>query len=331
MTRKLIDQAKQLALQGVLFDRELIIKLLNIDTNSSDCDYLGKAAREVASVITDNRAYIWSAIGIDFKPCPMNCDYCSLGEQWGIVTKPFELTDDEVIEKVRTYAQQGVRWIVFRTTEFYSLDKIIDLVKRIRKEVKGNYELGLNAGEFNGEKAKKMEEASISFIYHSLRLREGINTKFTIQERLNTLSAIQQSNLTLVNLVEPLGIEHTNEEIADNFLNAMRYGAKVTGCMERVPVKGTPLGDLEKISERKLAHVIAVTRLAANYHAPDICVHQCSKLAMQWGANVTVVEIGSNPRDTTYNKEHDWQDFNVKKAKEWFKETGYQVFQEKKS
>jgi len=323
----LIKRAKLNALNGNILDRESIIALLQIDPESKECDFLGKAAREVASIICKDRAYLWAAIGIDFKPCPMNCDFCSLGEKWGIVTEENELGDNEVIERVRQFVSQGVRWIVLRTTQFYSLDKLIELAGKIKKEVCGEYELGLNAGEFDESIAKRMAKEGLEFVYHTLRLREGINTRFDPAKRIVTLEAISKSTLDLVYLIEPLGIEHTNEEIADALLSALKYGAVVTGCMERVPVAGTPLGELPDISERRLAQVIAVSRLAAGFHAPDICVHRASKLAFEWGANVTVVETGAIPRDACCTLKEEWKGFTSETAKRWFEAKGYKVFQ----
>lgn len=323
---ELITMAKESAIAGSLLDRETIIALLRIDPESKECEALGKAAREVSSVICKDRAYLWAAVGIDYRACPMNCNYCSLGEQWGIVKEESEFTEEEVEELVRRYVEQGVRWIVLRTTQFYSVEKLIELSKKIKQRVQGEYELGLNVGEFDETLAKKMENAGLEFVYHTLRLREGIDTKFDPAERIATLQAIKNSSLKLVFLVEPLGIEHTNEEIADTFLTAMKYGAIVTGCMERVPVEGTPLGGLPAISERRLAQVIAITRLAAGIHAPDICVHRASKLAMGWGANVTVVETGAIPRDSCCTSKSEWKEFDPVTATRWFKAEGYNVY-----
>lgn len=322
----LIKRAKESALLGRILDKKNIMSLLEIDPLSEECKELGQAAREVASVVCKDRAYLWGAIGLDYKACPMNCNYCSLGEQWGIVKGESEFSGDEVIDIVKNYVREGVRWIVLRTTQFYSLDNLIELAKKIRQAVPGQYELGVNVGEFDEKTAQKMCHAGLEFVYHSLRLREGIDTRFNPQERLATLEAVKNSSLKLVSLVEPIGIEHTNEEIADSFLNIMKYKAVVTGGMERVPVKGTPLGEIAALSEKRLAQIVAVTRLAAGFNAPDICVHKASELAFKWGANVTVVETGSIPRGTCGSSKDRWNGFDTDTAKKWFKAQGYQVF-----
>ncbi|MEG1500491.1 MAG: radical SAM protein [Clostridiales bacterium] len=324
----LIKWAKEQALAGHILDKESIVTLLNIDPLSKDCQKLGETAREVSSILTKDRAYLWAAIGMDFKSCPMNCDFCSLGEKWGLVHEEKEFSPEEVIALIKNYAAEDVRWIVLRTTEYYSLDILEELIKRIRREAPGEYELGLNVGEFEQKTALKLQKAGINFIYHSLRLREGINTIFDPQDRLNTLQAVKDSPLDLVFLTEPVGIEHTNEEIADNFLTAVHYGAKVSGCMARVPVPGTPLGELPALSPERVAQIAAITRLAGGNIVNDICVHPANQLAMEWGANVAVVETGSVPRNENYTQDQ-WQGFDPQTAKEWFKKAGYNLYNKK--
>ena len=323
----LIQSTKIKALRGEKIDRETIIRLLSINPETSVCEELGKAAYEVAQVVTKGAAYLWGALGVDYKPCEMNCDFCSLGEAWGLVKASREFSDEEIIEEVAAYVSDGTRWIVLRTTEFYSLDILGELIKKIRKEVVGEYEIGLNVGEFDDEKALKLHEIGVDFIYHSLRMGEGKDTRFDPKDRLNTLRAIKNSPLKLVYLVEPIGVEHSNEEIADICLSAIEHNAIVSGAMARIPVEGTPLGKYPQISEKRLAQIIAITRLAGGYHVPDICVHPASELAIKYGANVAVIETGSVPRQGCDCFKNKWNEFDAVVAKAWFERNGYELCQ----
>lgn len=321
-----IAEAKRLCLSGERLPRGLVTALLAIPTDSAECEALGRAAREAASVLCHDRAYLWGAIGLDFKPCTMNCDFCSLGEAWGVVGQPQELGEAEIIEMVRRYHAQGVRWIVLRTTEFYSLDRLSVLLQSIRRAVPGAYELGLNVGEFDDARAEALAAIGADFIYHALRLREGRDTRFDPALRLKTLRAVQRSPMKLVFLVEPVGVEHTDEEIAERIDTVLDCGAEISGAMVRVPVQGTPLGRYPKLPDRRMAQIIAVIRLACGRFAPDICVHTASECAMQWGANVTVVEQGAIPRDTAPS-DTVWNGFTCDMARAWFQNAGYTVHQ----
>lgn len=321
----LIQKAKERALEGERLDRKSIITLLQLDPESTEVEILGKAAREVAEAVTGNRGSVWASIGVDYKNCAMNCDFCAFGKKWGIVKEESERSIGEVIELTRNFVSQGARWVTLRTTQFYGLDRLVELIKTVRAAVPGDYEIVVNTGEFDEVNAKLLEDAGVQVVYHTLRLREGTDTRFEPKERIATLESVKNSQLNLAYLVEPVGVEHTNAEIADIFLTGMEHRATLSGAMARVPLPGTPLSKFSPISERRLAQIVAVTRLAAGHHAPDICVHPPSQLAVDWGANVVVVETGAIPRDTG-NCECEWQGFDMETAKNYFQNAGYTFY-----
>lgn len=323
-TERLIEYAKDNALKGKVLDRESIIKLLEIDPNSKDAENLGECARTVAKEVVGNKGKVWASIGVDYQPCSMNCSFCSFGEKWTASKESYTWSDDEVIGFVRKFASEGAAWITLRTTEFFGFQKLCELAKKIRSTVPGNYQLVANTGEFNDERARLLTQAGFEIVYHSVRLKEGVDTPFLVENRCKTLKAIQKTNMDLAHLVEPIGVEHTNEEIADVFITALYHGAKLSGAMSRVPIPGTPLYHHGQLPERRLAQIVAITRLAAGYLVPDICVHPASQLAMEWGANVVVVDVGAVPRDSN-NLDEEWQCFDVKTAKKWFGNAGYEV------
>ncbi|WP_373218077.1 radical SAM protein [Ruminococcus sp. 5_1_39BFAA] len=326
--RTLIDKVKADSLSGIVQPKETIVTLLGISQDSDEYRYLCQSAYEASKQITGGEAYLWGAIGVDFAVCPMNCRFCSLGEAWGIVKESKSFSQSEIISQIQEYVQQGIRFIVLRTTEFYSIDTLCDFLKSIRCEVPGEYELVLNIGEFDLKKADKIHASGADGVYHALRLREGIDTIFDPKDRLNTLASVRDSQLKLIHLVEPVGPEHTNEEIADVLLNSIRYGVVVSGAMARTPVKGTPLGELPALSEKRLAQIIAVTRLCSGVR--DICAHPPSKAVIQSGANVVVIERGAIPRDTEV-ADSLWNAFTPDTAKAYFTECGYQVIQKREN
>ena len=324
---ELIEYAEKRIHSKEVISKEQIVQLLSIEPGSRAWEALGLAGRRAAKELTGERAYLWGAIGVDFVPCSMNCDFCSLGEKWGIVGERREYNAEETVRQVREYAENGVRWIVLRTTEFYSQAQLGEMIRYIREQVPGAYEIGLNIGEFGVETAYWLAECGVDFIYHSLRLGEGRDTRFEPQTRIDTLRAVQASPLKLVFLVEPIGVEHTNEEIADLCLLAADCGAIVSGAMARIPVQGTPLGVHLQVSDERMAQIIAVTRLACGACVPDICIHPGTQLAMEFGANVTVVETGAIPRDTCCCSGGKWNQFDTVRARELFEAAGYTVHQ----
>ena len=322
--RDLADYAFDSCINDELLEKETIVALLNIDPDSDDALYLRKCADKAAHIITENSAYLWGAIGVDSIPCSMNCRFCSFGEAWKLVKNERYFTEAEIMEQVRCFVSEGVRFIVLRTTEFYSIDDLCAKIGRIKSEIPGEYELILNTGEFNLKTAEKMYDSGVSGIYHALRLREGTDTGFAPEDRLATLKAVQQSRLMLISLVEPVGPEHSNEEIADAFMVTVNHDAYVSGTMARVPVKGTPLGNSKMISDNRIAQLTAVFRLASGRKIKNICVHPASKEAVESGANIAVVEMGAVPRAEAFSKK-EWNSFAVTDARRLFENAGYDI------
>lgn len=322
MTKALIEQLKARCLDGTGLTQTEIVTLLALDPLSEDCMALRRAAHEAARIITQGRAYLWGAIGVDFAPCAMNCDFCSLGANWRLVKKPFVLSEVEILAQVKHYVNHGVHFIVLRATEFFDVNALQKLARKIKLEVEGTYELIFNIGDFGVETAQDIVDAGVDGVYHALRLREGQHTRFNPLKRLETLSVVRKSPLKLIHLVEPIGPEHSDIELADIFLNAMDYDIAIGGAMARVPVKGTPLGKSPAISPARLAQIIAVFRLAGGYKVPDICVHPASTEAVSSGANVVVVETGAIPRDNRFSN-FEWQRFDEATARNMLQNAGY--------
>lgn len=322
--RGFIDECKAKCLAGEALSRAEIISLLSVEIGSADDEYLRSAAREAAEKIAGGRGYIWCAVGMDYAPCSMNCKFCSFGEKWGIVREPRHVGQEEILSHVRQYAENGAAYVILRTTEFYDLDRLLGFIPEIRAKIPGGYAIVLNTGELDAAAASKAKAAGVYGVYHALRLREGTDTPFNPAERVATMKNASASGMTLISLVEPVGCEHTSAEIADDFLNAVECGAKICGAMARFPVEGTPLGGSARISDSRLAHVVAALRLSGGSQVRDICVHPATPEALESGANVMVVESGAIPRDSNFS-ESEWAGVGMERARNMLKEAGYAI------
>mgnify|MGYP003303992629 CR=1 FL=1 len=319
-----IKEARDKALQGIPLTKDEIIKLLEIPLGSNEDKLLRKVAYDVAQLKTGGEGYIWSAVGADYAPCLMNCQFCSFGKKWDLIKNQVLYSKEQIISKVSQFVSKNAKYVVLRTTEFYSIPKLIEIVKDIRKEVKGDYEIIFNTGELDMTISNLMVESGVNGVYHACRLREGIDTPFDPWDRKNTMNNVFRSGLKLISLVEPIGIEHTNEEIADNFLEIMKYNANISGAMARIPVPGTPLGNIEKISDSRLAQIIAVLRLSGGNVVKDICVHPATLEALKSGANIMVVETGAIPRDVNCENDN-WHGVDMDKASKLLEDAGYKI------
>lgn len=293
---ELIETVKMKALNGEELTKDELIGLISIDPESEECDHLGKVSREVKVAISGNEVHIGSSIGVDLRPCPMSCRFCSLGEEWGLIDGEYELSDETIIELVGYVLSQGHDKVTLRTTEFYPIERLCELCRRIRERYGNGFAITANTGELTPETARMLKDAGYNAIYHAIRIREGIDTPLSIEQRISTIMAAQSAGLRVSGGLDPIGVEHTAEEIADCIMRYRELGTNGICVMKRVSVKGTPLGDMPEISDRRLAQLTAVCRLAGGDRWA-VATHPAMSLALKWGGDHIAVETGANPRN----------------------------------
>ena len=322
MNNACIGKILEKALADESLTGEDISVLLALDPDSDETKQLLDTADRASREWAHRRGYIWASIGLDYSPCPMNCTFCSLGKKWGIIKEPWVLKTDEILDLIRLYDVPEVRWITLRTSEFYGIEKLIQIA-RLAIPLK-HAELVVNTGEFERKDARALYEAGFKVAYHVMRLREGVDTGVDPNERLITLEAIKQSPLQLAALVDPIGPEHTDEELVQALFLHKAYGASLMGAMARFAVAGTPKYELGTISRARLAQITAVSRLVAGKQVDAICTHPTDDGILTSGANTVVVEYGAIPRDTKVSQ-GDWKGFNIREAVKLLRGAGYEI------
>ena len=299
--------------------------LLSIDPDSEECEYMGTKARELARIRSNNKASVSTSFGLDYIPCKASCRFCSFGEKWGLMEgQEYYIPDDEIVSMIRDQLSKGFRKFTLRTTEYYSVDRICDLARKIRSEIADEkFILSVNMGELSVDDVKRLKECGINNAYHTLHLREGVDTPFRPETRLRTMANIKAGGLNLSCGVDPIGIEHTNRELAENIVVLREQEPRSICSMMRVNPKGTPVGDLPEISENRHAQIAAVIRFASKNNVSAV---PPNRKAMMWGANGTAIGTGANPRDSVHDKDTvgKWR-FSFEDTRQMFKDTGYDI------
>jgi len=321
--KKLIDDSKECVLRDEYVGREVLFSLLSINPLSEENEYLRLAGREIARVKAKNEGRVGSAFGMDLSPCKMNCKFCSLGEKWHLFDESYEFSFDDVIGEMKRIVKMGFYQFTIRTTEFYSVDKLCELGKKIRAEVPGRFYIGLNIGEVNVEEATRLYEAGFNSAYHSWRLGEGRDTEFNPEVRKATMRAISQSPLSLTTGLDPIGIEHTDEEIVDRIEFFRELNASTVCVMKRITVPGTPMEGTPEVSDERIAQITAVVRMASGGKWKNVAASPPMQLALRSGANTFGINTGANPRNTKqqFGK---WMKFDHAGAVKFLSDAGYE-------
>lgn len=302
--------------------------MLNIQTSSPEAHDLMTRAKELTISHLGRRGHLWCAIGLDYRPCPMSCRFCSFSSDWGLVNESYELESEAVLDWARYFITEGADFLVLRTSEAYSVERLAELGRTIREMMPERSKLVANTRGLTAKQAGMLCSAGFDGIYKAIRLREGIDTEFDIEKRRQTINHAKKVGLEVYSLVEPIGPEHSYEEIAERIVE-IRDSIKpaLVGAMSRVAVQGTPLSHFGQISQEELAKITAVLVLSVLPLLDDVaivCSHPASPLLSEAGANGFVVEVGAIPR-AQYFSSDEWQSFTVNDAKRFLRSAGYTV------
>lgn len=282
-----------------ILNKDELCSLLDIQIASEDYYKLLFTANNYSRKAFNNKGIIFAQIGLDAQPCHINCKFCSLAANAMTNKECGVRTLEEIKDTAKTLSNSGIEDLFLMTTAEFSQEDFLHYANEVRKIIPKDMRLVANIADFDSEYAKKLKNVGVTGVYHIHRLREGIDTNAKPEDRIKTMNAVKDNDLELYYCVEPIGPEHTNEELVDEMLRPRDYPVEVMAVMKRTPIAGTELAKLGEISAARLAQICAVATLAMRPKRA-MCVHEPDELCLMAGANQLYAECGSNPRDIAY-------------------------------
>lgn len=255
------------------------------------------AARSVSAEAAQGLAEVHAQVGINSGPCPRNCAFCSFASCHGIFKTNTVLGLEEVIERCDHFKRAGANAIYLMMTANFNFAEFLKIGREVRSALGPEAVLLANTGDFGREGAEALRQAGFQGIYHAVRLGEGKVTLIKPEIRWRTIRAAKEEGLVIATCVEPVGREHSIEELAEMTLLTRDMGPIFSGAARRIPIPGTELASEGIVSEAEMALILAVVRLAIGYDVPLNCTHEPNGMGVLAGANILWVEEGSNPRD----------------------------------
>ena len=299
-----------------------IVDLLSIEILSKEFFELLAVSNALSRHKFGNHGYVFTQIGINAAPCPINCSFCSMGATHYALDSQWEKSTDEICAQLSWLQKNYFDDFFLMTTADYLQDKFIAIGKAVKPLLRKNQKLVANIGDFDLQTAFRLKEAGFTGAYHINRLREGTDTMAEPKDREKTIQAIQEAGMELYYCIEPIGPEHSYEVIMIEIIRARELNISVMAAMRRTAVKGTPLHELGQISIPELTKIVAVTNIVVN-PSRSMNVHEPIQAALMAGVNQLYAEVGANPRDTDSHTEQS-RGFNTVAAWAMLEEFGYQ-------
>lgn len=279
------------------------IELLRVPPTSIEAGAIRATADAIGRKRFGNEGIILGQIGIEIDACPARCGFCSFGEGHTRFT-PSAMSVDEVIVAAESFTATGDLYALFlMTMHTFDFDRLVDIVNALRERMPWQPQLVVNIGDFSSRQAELLREAGVDGAYHVLRLREGRDTALEPERRKRTIASIKDAGLDWYYCCEPIGPEHTIDELVEQLLVGIEHGCFQHAAMRRVHLPDGPLAHHGQITELRLAQVVAVVALASLgcCDTKNIAVHEPNLIGLTSGANVVYAEAGANPRDTESN------------------------------
>jgi biotin synthase len=311
---------------GEQFSREELIQLLALAPDSTESYWIMAEANRISKGLTENRAEIHAQLALNLAPCHCNCLFCAFAQTNRVFTEETRLTAEEAVAYAQQFEKEGSNAIFIMTTAQYPFGMFLELSREIRSNLEPETILIANVGDQSLANAQKIKDVGYIGVYHALRLREGIDSGISPQKRKDSICNFQEVGLKVGTCVEPVGPEHTNEELADMILFTASFNPAFSGAARRIPIPGTEIANRGAISELRMAQIVAITRLAMPRWVLGNCTHEPCTLGGIGGANLFWAEVGANPRDTKMKTEESRGE-TVKTCHNIFNECGWEIYQ----
>jgi biotin synthase len=316
----IIEKAENLQ----MLDRNELIELIGYPEVSPEADRIRITANQVARKRFQNRGLILGQIGYETAPCPGNCQFCAFAQDF--TTQGTNMLSKEDIVRLASelLANKSLFALFLMAMHDFRFESLLDVVATVKPILRPDVRLVVNIGDFDRKQAEELKSAGVSGAYHVLRLREGEVTAIDPAQRRQTFQSLREAGLDWYYCCEPVGPEHSAEEMVDQLLLGREFEAFQHAGMRRVMLPKSPLAKYGIISELRLAQVTAVVLLAMNGNERlcSVAVHEPNPLGLCSGANAVYAESGMNPRDLDKATEHS-RGHSVADCEQMLLECGY--------
>ncbi|MCG6190277.1 biotin synthase BioB [Maribellus maritimus] len=302
-------------------NRDAALYWLNVDNKSSEFYQMIDLSNQQSRKQFGNRGYVFAQIGMNAEPCSKDCKFCSLGMSHYSIGERWQKGVEDLKPEIQQLLSEGMDDFFLMATADYSIKKFIKIATEVRTLLPEEVRFVANVGDFDLETAKELKAIGITGAYHIKRLREGIDTLIEPQLREKTIENIVKAGLELYYCIEPIGPEHSYEEILDSIYFASQFPIDAMAVMRRIPVQGTPLFNHGQINAMELTKIVAVTNLVIK-PSRSMNVHEPTQMSLLAGVNQLYAEVGANPRDTNPDTK-DGRGFTPTMAWQMLEEAGY--------
>ena len=236
-------------------DRDGCVLMMSFPEDSPEASAVISEASRIIASRTSGVGRIGAQIGVIIGPCYADCGFCSFASsvysEEEYVMRPGDLAG--YISRLTSAGE--VFDISLMTVHNYEFDDLVTLAEAASEVLPDGVGLAVNTGDLSASEARELRSAGVRSAYHALRLGESIDNLLEPLGRYETIRNLRDAGIRVYTGVEPIGAEHSPDEIADLFYKAMGSGAYACSASARESVPGTRMAHLPCISRRRLLQI----------------------------------------------------------------------------
>ena len=320
-----LDEILEKTRDGNIPSKEELVALLNFAPDSEASFRIMAEANRISKELSDGKAEIHAQLAVNLAPCNCECLFCSFARKNNVFTSSTEITPDQGIAYACQLEQDGANAVYMMSTAQYPLERFLEMGKEIKKHLNPKTLMIANVGDQSLKNAIKLKDTGFTGVYHAVRLREGKDTALSPDIRIQSIRNLKEVGLAVGTCVEPVGPEHTNEELADMIELTASFEPAYSGAARRILIPGTEIAKRGMISELRMAQIVAVTRMGMPRSVMGNCTHEPCTLGAIAGANLFWAEVGANPRDIEEQTEKG-RGVNVTGCRSIYRESNWDVW-----
>jgi biotin synthase len=219
---------------------------------------------------TGGEVQLCTLLSIKTGGCSEDCGYCAQSSRYKTDVKAGRLLETEEILAVAQRAREngstrfcmGAAWKGVRDGDA----KFEQVLGTIREVSKLGMEVCVTLGQLSLPEARKLKEAGVTAYNHNIDTSPGfykeVVSTHTFQDRINTISAVQQAGMDvccggIIGMGETIADRLAMLEVLTNFSPAPE--SVPINCLMAMP--GTPMEAQPPVDVFELVRLIAVTRI----------------------------------------------------------------------
>ncbi len=304
---------------------EETLKLYSLPETSAEAAYVRWAGQELSMKSANGIAEVHAQIGLNSTVCPKNCKFCSFAAcNDARKNGKFELPKEDVLEYAKVYVEDGANLILLLTTASYKFEKLLEMVSGVREVIGNDMPLLVNTDDMTLEDCRQLKAAGANGAYHAVRMREGVDTGIPVEKRMETFKNLAEAGMSLSTCVEPVGPEHTPQELTDATYLCMSTHPMSAGVGKRIAVPNTQLYEKGMLTDIANANMVAIYRLATGLE-PRLNCSANTVMTAASGANLAWAEVGTNPRDAVERTEKGGRGASFEQQYKMFQASGWEI------